>query len=293
MTLHDYLYKTYAPGTARQYLIDINHYLKMAGDPQQATYSDIMAYLSILRNRYQRGTTVQRILAALKAYYQWLVESGQRSDHPCSSLRLRDRKDHRIQVQDLFTLKELQLLLQQEPSYWHGAVRGRSSIIGRNKVILALLIYQALSQRNIIELKVEDINLNQATIIIKATHTLNERILPLHPQQIMLVNRYLTKERPLLLNSDNPYLIITRRGNRETGCAVRKVVEGFKHLFPLKKLCAQSIRQSVIANLLKGGKDIRVVQVFAGHKSPRATERYRQSGVEELKAAVKKYHPLG
>ena len=109
----------------------------------------------------------------------------------------------------------------------------------------------------------------------------------------MLINKYLTEELPHLLNSDNPYLIITRRGNRETGCAVRKVVEGYKHLFPLKILCAQSIRQSVIANLLKGGKDIRVVQVFAGHKSPRATERYRQSGVEELKAAVKKYHPLG
>jgi len=113
-----------------------------------------------------------------------------------------------------------------------------------------------------VELKARDINLNQATISIKATHTLNERILPLHPQQIMLINRYLAEERPHLLNSDNPYLIITRQGNRETGCALRKVVEGFKHLFPLKKLCAQSIRQSVIASLLKGGKDIRVVQVL-------------------------------
>jgi integrase/recombinase XerD len=48
----------------------------------------------------------------------------------------------------------------------------------------------------------------------------------------------------------------------------------------------------VIANHLKAGKDIRAVQVFAGHKSPMTTERYQQTGIEELTAAVLKYHPL-
>jgi site-specific recombinase XerD len=40
-------------------------------------------------------------------------------------------------------------------------------------------------------------------------------------------------------------------------------------------------------------KDVRAVQVFAGHKSPMTTERYQQTGIEELTAAVMKYHPLG
>jgi len=35
-----------------------------------------------------------------------------------------------------------------------------------------------------------------------------------------------------------------------------------------------------------------IVQVFAGHKYPSATEKYRQDDVEELKRAVLKYHPL-
>jgi integrase/recombinase XerD len=34
------------------------------------------------------------------------------------------------------------------------------------------------------------------------------------------------------------------------------------------------------------------VQVFAGHKKPSATEKYRQSNLEALKQAVDKYHPL-
>lgn len=44
---------------------------------------------------------------------------------------------------------------------------------------------------------------------------------------------------------------------------------------------------------MKSGKYSRVVQVFAGHKYPSATEKYRQTNVEELKKEVQKYHPLG
>nr|WP_245189383.1 tyrosine-type recombinase/integrase [Lunatimonas salinarum] len=59
-----------------------------------------------------------------------------------------------------------------------------------------------------------------------------------------------------------------------------------------RKVNALTIRQSVIANLLKRGKDLRVVQVFAGHKNPSATEKYKQAQLEELKAAVQRHHPL-
>jgi integrase/recombinase XerD len=31
---------------------------------------------------------------------------------------------------------------------------------------------------------------------------------------------------------------------------------------------------------------------FAGHEYQSATERYRQTGIEELKAGIEKYHPL-
>ncbi len=45
--------------------------------------------------------------------------------------------------------------------------------------------------------------------------------------------------------------------------------------------------------MLKEGKDLRVVQVFAGHKKISSTEKYKQTAIDELKAAIHKYHPLG
>ena len=50
--------------------------------------------------------------------------------------------------------------------------------------------------------------------------------------------------------------------------------------------------QSVIAHLLKEKNDIRIVQEFAGHRRTASTEEYKQTGLEELKSAIGKLHPL-
>lgn len=59
-----------------------------------------------------------------------------------------------------------------------------------------------------------------------------------------------------------------------------------------EKLIPLKIRQSVIAHLLKENNDIRIVQEFAGHRRAASTEAYKQTGLEELKSAIEKLHPL-
>ncbi|MBT2563788.1 hypothetical protein J7E50_21485 [Pedobacter sp. ISL-68] len=58
------------------------------------------------------------------------------------------------------------------------------------------------------------------------------------------------------------------------------------------KLIPLKIRQSVIAQLVRENNDIRIVQEFAGHRRTSATEAYKQTGLEELKSAIDKLHPL-
>ena len=59
------------------------------------------------------------------------------------------------------------------------------------------------------------------------------------------------------------------------------------------KLLPLKIRQSAITYLLKQGHDVRIVQVFAGHRKAASTEEYKQTGLEELKTAIQKHHPFG
>ena len=110
----------------------------------------------------------------------------------------------------------------------------------------------------------------------------------------MLLHNYIseTREKLLIKNSEitTQALIITRYGNRiPAGTVATATNYGRKETEKMQPL---KIRQSVIGHLLKNGNDLRVVQVFAGHKRASATEGYKQTGLEQLKAIIDKLHPL-
>jgi len=143
-------------------------------------------------------------------------------------------------------------------------------------------------------LSVQDINLTTGSIYIKSTAKTNSRELQLKPNQILLFYQYIHEIRPKLLKeSSSNCLLISIRGEAMKGEDITKHVKrSFNELFPGRKVNAQTIRQSIITNLLKQGHDLSLVQGFAGHKYPSATQRYRQNEIETLKAAVNKYHPI-
>jgi integrase/recombinase XerD len=286
MTLNEYLQARHTKGTAERYQRDITLYLQTVTEAKaiNATYSDIMDYIEILRNKYSNPETIKVIIQSIKKYYYWLNHTGQRKTHPCRNLKLREKTNRDIQIQDLFTASELELLLERKERY--------SDLKIKNQVIISLLIYQGLTRNDVVNLTLNDIDLNEGVIYIKADTKTNSRSLKLKSKQIMLLHKYINESRKELIRNETEVLILTKLGTAETGEGISYLLETAKHLFPNRNLNTKTIRQSVIANLLKSGHDLRLVQTFAGHKYPSATERYRQTGIEELRAGIEKYHPL-
>jgi integrase/recombinase XerD len=286
MSLDEYLQSRHTKGTAERYHRDILNYLQTVTEAKaiNANYSDILDYIDILRNKYSNPETIKVIIHSIKKYYYWLNHTGQRKTHPCRNLKLREKTNRDIQIQDLFTAAELELLMERKERY--------KDVKTKNQVIISLLIYQGLTRNDIVNLTIKDIDLEEGTIYIKPDTKTNSRTLKLKPKQIMLLHKYINEIRKKLQKSETEFLILTKLGTTEKGEGISYLLETVKHLFPDRNLNTKTIRQSVIANLLKSGHDLRLVQVFAGHKYPSATERYRQSGIEELKAGINKYHPL-
>ena len=285
MTIEKYLNDRHTKATAKRYLRDIELYQKEMPNHKTATYSDIMNYVGKLRKQYDKPETIKCTLHGIKKYYAWLVATGQRNDHPCRFLNLKDKQNRSIQLQDLFTSEELEGLLDRRERY--------TKLKTRNQVIIGLLIYQGITTGELTRIELQDINLDTAEIYIKASSKQNSRTLKLKPKQILPLHKYIHEIRPELLRTKTRNLIINKLGKPENGEQISYLVSTFKHLFAERNLNPKKIRQSVIANFLKAGNDLRVVQVFAGHKYPSATENYKQVGVEQLKKLVAKYHPLG
>jgi len=284
-TLPEYLQTWLADETVKVYCRDINIYLKSVGQQKalHAGYGDVLNYIGTLRKTYSSGT-IHRILQSIKAYYHWLLDCGYRSDHPCKDLNLRDKKTKAVQLQDLFKPEELELLMSREERYAVAQVK--------NQLIISLLIYQGLMMQEVIGLKLKDVNLEEGTVYIKSSGHLNSRTLKLKGKQIILLQRYLEQIRPQLQKQETDFLLLNIRGKVLKKLDLDYLTRTFKPLFPDRNLTPMSIRQSVITNLLKQGKNIRLVQTFAGHRKPSTTEKYKQTQVEELKEAVMKYHPL-
>ena len=286
MILEQYLKSHYSPDTAKAYKREIEIYLSNYPAAEKANYKDLTNYIGALRQRYNKPATISRILSSIKVYYDYLCSEGIRNDNPTKAIKLRDKQSRDIQLQDLFTTEELEILLNRKERY--------TNLDYRNKVLSSLLIYQALHPGEIENLLIENINLDSGSIYIKPTYKTNSRTLQLKPNQILLFHQYINEIRPKLLQqTQSNVLLIGIRSGIMTGEDITKHIKrSFKELYPNRKVNAQTIRQSVITNLLKQGHDLSLVQNFAGHKYPSTTEKYKQSEIETLKAAVNKYHPI-
>ncbi len=294
MSIEEYLRQHYSPDTVKIYSRDIEIYLANCPCGATAVYKDITNYVGALRQRYGKAATISRIVSSIKAYYDYLCFCGIRNDNPARAVKLRDKRSRDIQLQDLFTAEELENLLNRKERY--------NNLDYRNKVLISLLIYQALQPGEIERLRIHDIDLKGGSIYIKSAAKSASRTLQLKPNQILLFHQYITEIRPRLLqagqakflneNQSNALLIGIRGGAITAEDITKHVKRSFKQLYPNRNINAQTIRQSVIANLLSRGHDLSLVQGFAGHKNPSSTEKYKQNEIDTLKAAVNKYHPL-
>jgi integrase/recombinase XerD len=284
----EHLKETLSPSTIESYIYKINQFIQANQDPTTATYTTLINYIG-QRRQEVKPTTLNSTLQALKSYFNYLAITNQRPDNPAASIYIRDKISKDIHPQDLFSAEELESLLTRKERY--------PMLKNRNLLIITLLIYQALKSSEIKELELHDIDLTNATIHIKAQRKTNQRTLKLNANQVIYLLNYINQERPnLIKNPDDrgqrPKLFLSKLGNPEQGEGIQYLIESSRHLFPGKTINPSIIRKSVLFNLLKAGNNLRVVQVFAGHKTPSSTEKYKQSNFEILKQNVLKHHPI-
>jgi integrase/recombinase XerD len=295
MQLDDYLLSRYAVFTAKHYKREIIIFLSHHPNAQNYRQKDVLSYLDVLRAKYTNGAVINRIWCSVKAYYKYLQHVQIRKDNPAQSVYLKDKKNKAIQLQDLLNEQELEKLLYSKTEIYF-------DLDYRNKVLMSLLIYQALKPNEIAQLQVGNINLSQCSIYVPASKNSNSRTIALKASQILLFKTYLELIRPKLLKYNyrnkeavktEQTLMISLRGSPMTEISITKQVSFcYGKVLASKTVNCQTIRQSVITNLLSKGNDLRIVQSFAGHKLPSTTEKYYQKKVEELQAELSKYHPF-
>lgn len=313
MTIRNYLEKKYSKSTLNSNLYNIRRFTNYYGKrAEKSNYNDILNYIEHLRKNYElHPKTLRHCLYAVKIYFNYLLEIGKRKDHPCSELFLKDKVNKQIQVDNLYSSETLENYFETYQ------IRKKKHLENRNKILISLLIYQALTVKEIAELEIENIDLEKAEIFIKSSQektskSPQSRTLPLQAKQILLFYKYLEKDRINLLkynfknleeidegdslntNKNKPLVkqksfILGQYGEKINPHGISKMINETRK--ESEKIKPMKIRQSVIANLLKKENDTRIVQVFSGHKRASTTQQYKQTDLEILQNAVNQFHP--
>lgn len=289
MNLKEYLQKEYSKTSINGYENMISRYQSALGSKaEKASYTDVLDYIGLLREQNLHPKSLRNNLFAIKIYYRYLVSINKRNDHPCQYLNLKDQINRAIQVESLYPKEILEELFEK----WQSKNPVNQN---RDKIIISLLVYQALTVLEITQIKITDVSLENGTVKIKGNIKNKGRTLSLKPKQIMLFHNYLKTDYKSYYKKQKPskrqeYFLLSEEGLQLYQGGINRMIN--KNKDQQNKLIPLKIRQSVIAHLLKENNDIRIVQEFAGHRRTASTEEYKQTGLEELKSAIDKLHPL-
>ena len=306
----DYLHsKDLSPVTATKYSKDVARFLGWyAREVMHCQKKDILAYLGHLKSKNLQTSSRNGVLTALRHYFDCLLDREAVFTNPTAHIRLRGINKKRLHA--VYDPEELTGLAdsyyQMEVKRTHEKLnpgagsyfRQRTYLAKlRNYCILLFCIYQGPRSSEVLQIKVEDLDLRKATVTLRKGVTRgNARTLPLHAAQMGSLLQYLHEVRPQLAGhnaSDLLLLPLPREGNTtcpQAPLCFKRLVQQLKRLDPRFTGLAQ-LRASVITHWIQT-HGLRKAQYYAGHKSISSTEEYLPNVVADLAEEITQFNPF-
>ena len=234
------------------------------------TYNELLDYIRYLQYKGKSKNAIHNQVGVVRHYCNYLISENKRSDNPAAGVFIKGRI--RKLPSGLLSMEDLELLYQQYSLQLH--------VEEYKKIMLGLLIYQGVTVGELLRLRAKDIKLSEGRIFIKSTARSNERLLPLHVNQLLSLKQYLDKNKFDELLFTDPGI-----GKRI------QYMFGQLHVLNKKVINAKQIRGSVITEWLRKN-NLRQEQYMAGHKYVSSTERYQLNNIDDLKNEVQQHHPM-
>lgn len=280
--------KKYSLNTYKNYEIDIMEffsYLKEEKkDYKDVSYDFIKGYLMVLYNRKLSRSTISRKLSALRSFYKYLFNQDIINTNPFDYVST-PKKEKKlpnylgvIELETIFNIPDLNTSLGQ-----------------RNRLILELLYATGIRVGELVNIKLNDIDLNRKEIRILGKGN-KERIDLFGEYCLDYINLFKNDGRTKIIKKNNSscdYLIINNRGNKITTRAVEQIINDIVKKASIKKhVSPHMLRHSFATHLLNNGCDILTVKELLGHESLESTQIYTHVSNERLREVYLKCHPL-
>jgi len=251
------------------------------GNILEATSTDVVAYLNKLKAAGRSPSTVNRKLASVRSFYNYMQSENQIPDNPARGI-----KTPRIERKELeyLSIKEIDQLLDSPDD----SLKGR-----RDRAILEVLYATGIKVSELIDANIEDVNFRMGFITCYGESS-KTRIIPMGRPARAALEDYVYEVRDQLLedNKDEKALFVNYYGKRLTRQGLWKILREYGEKSGIKhKLTPNTLRNSFAVHMLQNGADLKSLQELMGHEDIMATQVYLAATKNHIKDVYDKAHP--
>ena len=291
----EHLAVRYSERTAEGYLADVRAFLcwiVLRGiELAEVRTGDLEAYQAELASArkadgrlYSLSVQSHRI-TALKSLYGFLYRRGFVLTNPVATLEQPKTETRLPRV--ILTFREVKRIL--------GAPDAKTPQGLRDRAMLETFYATGLRVSELIRLKVEDVDLEDGVLRIVLGKGRRDRVVPLTRAAAEAIEVYLAHARAALLGRfTRKELFLGGYGFALKRASVGVIVHRAAAKARIgKPVTCHTFRHTVATHLLRGGADIRQIQVLLGHRSLHTTETYTRVETSDLKKVLERAHPRG
>ncbi len=264
--------KGLSENTVNSYRSDLSEFLEYLENEnlnlKLLTPKDIENYIILSSKRGVSANTLARYISAIRTFFKFLVINEYIEENPAEFI---ERPKTSREIPLFLTENEIEII---KNTILKSEENDAKKV--RDLTIIELLFSCGLRVSELVNLKLEDVNLNNGYISVKGKGN-KQRLIPIGSVAKKYLGEYLLVRKKTMqkFSKDDKYLFISKLGKKISRISIWKMVKKYVLLSGINKnATVHTFRHSFATELLKNGADLRSVQELLGHKSILATQIY-------------------
>ena len=288
-SFYDYLLleKNYSQHTVTAYINDIGFFESFLSNEFEddnllrINYNQIRSWIVSLSDDGISNASINRKVSSLKSFYKFLLKTKQIDTSPLLKHKAL-KAPKKIQIP--FSEKELDMVLNQ--------IIYKEGFEGvRDKLIVDLFYTTGIRRTELINLKIQNVDLSNKTIKVIGKRN-KERIIPILTIIEEQIKKYLSERSSIHELKDSECFFLLSNGVKLNDSFVYRLINYyFSNVSEKVKKSPHILRHTFATHLLNNGADINSVKELLGHSSLASTQVYTHNSLAELQKVYNSAHP--
>lgn len=272
--------KKHSDNTIINYRVDILEFFNYNGENININKEDINKYLMHLYDTNVSKSSIARKLSSLRTFYDYLLKKNIININYFKMFKnpKKERNLPKYVREDDID----KMFLVPNTRTWIGE---------RNLLIIRMLYATGVRISELVNIKINDININDRTIKILGKGS-KERIVVFGYNTKNILEEYLNRGRRKVDYHNSNYLFLNKDGNRLSTRYIRKILDDIIYKASIEMhVSPHMLRHTFATGMLNNGADLVSVKDLLGHESLNTTSIYTHVSDDKIREIYNKAHP--